>query len=162
MKLKNNVCSNLTTKTSKYRLEESQLSHQCFISSLLSLLSKKSKHFFSGFFWKMTKKIIFRVSAVNCKKACDLLLQMFWGVLDKNLSHFPNIFSEEIDFEVWNCKKSSVIWHSRIVQSPDQKNLVIKVWYTVYQTLIIYCISYTTVAISVKMWAQFDIPSERR
>ena len=46
IKLKNNVCSNLTTQTSKYRLNLSQLSHQCFTGFLLSLLSKKSKHFF--------------------------------------------------------------------------------------------------------------------
>ena len=42
----NNVCLNLTTKTSKYRLDVSQLSHQCFTGFFLSLLSKKSKHFF--------------------------------------------------------------------------------------------------------------------
>ena len=52
-------------------------------------------------------------------------------------------------FEVWNCEKSSVIWRSRIVQSPDQKKLSIKNLYT-------------TVTWSVKIWAQFDIPSGRR
>jgi hypothetical protein len=56
--------------------------------------------FFSEIFWKMTKKIIFRVLAGNCKKARLNLLQMFWRILDKNLSHFANISSEEIDFEV--------------------------------------------------------------
>jgi hypothetical protein len=149
MKLKNNVCSNLISKTSKYRLDVSQLSHQCFTGFLLSLLSKKSKHFFFRKFFGKWPKIIFRVLGVNCKKACDHLLHMFWGVLDKNLSHFANISLEKIDFEVWNCEKSSDIWRSRIVQSPDQKKLMIKVWHT-------------TVTLSVKIWAQFDIPSGRR
>jgi hypothetical protein len=52
---------------------------------------------------------------------------MLWGVLDNNLSYFANISSEEIDFKVWNCEKSSIIWRSRIVQSPDPKKLVIKI-----------------------------------
>jgi hypothetical protein len=82
MKLKNNVCLNLTTQTSKYRLDVSQLSHQCFTGFLLSLLSKKSKHFFFNFF-ENDQKIIFRVLAGNCKKIRLNLLQMFWGILDK-------------------------------------------------------------------------------
>jgi hypothetical protein len=45
MKFKNNVCLNLTTRTLKYHLDVSQLSDQCFRSFLLSLLTKKSKHF---------------------------------------------------------------------------------------------------------------------
>ena len=77
------------------------------------------------------------------------LLQMFWRILDKNLSHFANISSEEIDFEVWNCIKSSVIWRSRIVHLPDQKKLALKDWHT-------------TVTWSVTIGAQFDIPSGRR
>jgi hypothetical protein len=52
MKVKFNVCSNLTTQTSKYRLDVSQLSHQCFTGFPLSLLSKKSKHFFRKCFQK--------------------------------------------------------------------------------------------------------------
>jgi hypothetical protein len=56
MKLKKNVCSNLTTKTSEYRLDVSQLSHQCFTSFLLSLLSKKSKHFYFEFFLENDQK----------------------------------------------------------------------------------------------------------
>jgi hypothetical protein len=31
MKLKNNICLHFTTKTSKYRLDESQLSDQAFL-----------------------------------------------------------------------------------------------------------------------------------
>ena len=59
--LEKNVCLNFTTQTSKYRLDVSQLSHQCFTGVLLNLLSKKSKHFFfeidqknhiSSFSWK--------------------------------------------------------------------------------------------------------------
>jgi hypothetical protein len=46
MKFKNNVCFNLTPKTSKYHLDVSQLSDQCLNSFLLRLLTKKSKHFF--------------------------------------------------------------------------------------------------------------------
>ena len=50
-KKKNYVCFNLTTKTSKYHLDVSQLSDQCFRGFLLGLLSKKSKHiFFEKFF----------------------------------------------------------------------------------------------------------------
>jgi hypothetical protein len=56
--------------------------------------------FFSEIFSKMTKKIIFRFSAGNCKKARFNLLKMFWRILDKNLSYFANISLEEIDFEV--------------------------------------------------------------
>ena len=56
MKLKNNVCSNLTTKTSKFRHAVSQLSLQCFLSFLLSLLSKKSKHIFFRKFFHVTLK----------------------------------------------------------------------------------------------------------
>jgi hypothetical protein len=98
----------------------------------------------------MTKEIIFRVLARNCKKALLHLLHMFWGILNTNLSHFSNISSEEIDFEVWNCKKSSVIWRSRNVQSLDQKKLLLKdrhttvswsvknlssIWYTVWEEI---------------------------
>ena len=53
---KNNVCVNLTTKTSKYRVDVSQLSLQCFPSFLLSLLSKKSKHIFFRKFFHVTFK----------------------------------------------------------------------------------------------------------
>ena len=53
---KNNVCVNLTTKTSKYRVDVSQLSLQCFPSFLLSLLSKKSKHIFFRKFFHVTLK----------------------------------------------------------------------------------------------------------
>ena len=60
----------------------------------------------------------------------DYILQMFWKIIDKHLSPFSNISSEEIDFEVWNCWKSSVILRSRIVHSPDQKKLVWKDWHT--------------------------------
>ena len=44
--LQNNVCVNLTTKTSKYRIDVSQLSLQCYLGFLISLLSKKPKHIF--------------------------------------------------------------------------------------------------------------------
>ena len=53
---KNDVCVNLTTKTSKYRVDVSQLSLQCFLSFLLSLLSKKSKHIFFRKFFHVTLK----------------------------------------------------------------------------------------------------------
>jgi hypothetical protein len=75
----------------------------------------------------MTKKIIFRVLTVNCKKACLHLLNMFWGLLDKNLRHFANISSEEIVFLVCNCEKSSVIWRSKIFQSPDEKSSLLHI-----------------------------------
>ena len=46
MNFKNNVCFNLTTQTSKYHFGVRQFSDQCFSHFLLSLLTKKSKHFF--------------------------------------------------------------------------------------------------------------------
>jgi hypothetical protein len=46
MNQKNYVCFNLTTETSKYHLDVSQLSDQCFRGFLFSLLSKKSKQIF--------------------------------------------------------------------------------------------------------------------
>jgi hypothetical protein len=53
---KNNVCVNLTTKTSKYRVEVSQLSLQCFLSFLFGLLLKKSKHIFCRKLFPVTLK----------------------------------------------------------------------------------------------------------
>ena len=46
MKFKNNVCFNSTSKTLKYHLNVSQLSDQCYSGFLLSIPTKKSKHFF--------------------------------------------------------------------------------------------------------------------
>jgi hypothetical protein len=63
-------------------------------------IRKNGSTCFSKFFSKMTKKIIVRVLAGNCRKTRHNLLQMFWRILDKNLSHFPNIYSDEIDLEV--------------------------------------------------------------
>ena len=136
----------MTTQTWKYRLDVSQLSRQSFSGFVLSLLSKA---LFSEIFSEMTKKIIFRVFAMNFKKTRDIqnifriscsLTYMFWGVRDKNLSHFANISSKEIDLDFWNCKKSSVIWRSRIGQTSDHKKLVMKDWHT-------------TVTLFVKIWA---------
>ena len=45
--VQNNLCFNLTTMTSKFRLKVSQLSLQCFPSSLLNLLSSNQKQKFS-------------------------------------------------------------------------------------------------------------------
>ena len=59
MKFKNNVCFNLTTKTSKYHLEVSQFSDQCFCGFLLILLSKKSKHIFFRKFFHVTFKNLY-------------------------------------------------------------------------------------------------------
>jgi hypothetical protein len=78
------------------------------------------------------------------------LLRIFWRILDKNLSHFLNISSEEIDFKVWNCEKSSIIWRSKIVQLPYQKKACLKrltnyryvicenwssIWYAVWEEI---------------------------
>jgi hypothetical protein len=65
---KNNVCVNLTTKTSKYRVDVSQLSFQCLPSFLLSLFEKIEAHFLSEFFPRDLEKFIFRVWGRNCKK----------------------------------------------------------------------------------------------
>jgi hypothetical protein len=53
---KNNVCVNLTTQTSKYRVDVSQLSLQCFPSFLLSLISKNQSKFFFEIFFHVTLK----------------------------------------------------------------------------------------------------------
>jgi hypothetical protein len=114
MMFKNKVCLNLTTQTSKYRLDV-----------LCPYSQRQSVFHLSGFYWPFSSK---------CKKALLNLLYMFWGELDINLSHFLNITSKEIDFEVWNCKKLS----------PEQKKSRLKI---------------TPVSWSVKIWPQFDIPS---
>jgi hypothetical protein len=116
MTLKNNVCLNLNTETSKYRLNVSQLSHQYFTGFLLSLLSKNR----STFFLEISKNHISSYS-LKLQKTCVNHLQMYWGILDKNLSHFANISSDEIDFAVWNSEKSSVIWRSKIEVTESKK-----------------------------------------
>jgi hypothetical protein len=47
--------------------------------------------FFSEIFWKMTKKLYFEFELEIAKKDHDGRLQLFLGILDKNLSHFANI-----------------------------------------------------------------------
>jgi hypothetical protein len=73
---KNNVCVNLTTETSKYRVDVSQLSLPCFSSFLLSLLSRD------------LEKFIFWVWGRNCKKrpckvsiCFELAFAKFWANL---------------------------------------------------------------------------------
>jgi hypothetical protein len=51
MKLKNNFCLNLTTKTSKHHFDVSQLSDQCYTGFLLSLRLIKLKPIFFVFFF---------------------------------------------------------------------------------------------------------------
>jgi hypothetical protein len=46
MNLKNNICFNLTTKTSKYHIDVSQLSDQCFGGFFLRILTKNRSNFF--------------------------------------------------------------------------------------------------------------------
>jgi hypothetical protein len=67
-KLKINVCLNLITKTSKYRLEPTFLS----VFHLLSFeptFEKIEALFFSEIFFENEQKIIFRVLAGNCVKS---------------------------------------------------------------------------------------------
>ena len=86
---KNNVCVNLTTKTSKYRVDVSQLSLQCFLSFLLSLLSKKLKHIcFQKFFHVTLKNSYFEFGVKiaknrNCKVyiCLELAFAKFWANL---------------------------------------------------------------------------------
>jgi hypothetical protein len=99
----------LTTKTSKYRLDVSQLSLQCYPSFLLSLLSKKSRHIFSEIFGKF----IFFVWGRNLTKTflqsfclfrasfCQQLFSEFW--LESYLmwsirAHLTILLSK------WNCE----------------------------------------------------------
>jgi hypothetical protein len=68
---KNIVCLDLTTETSKYRLDISQLHVQCSTGFLLSLLSKKSEHIFfrkiifSSLHRNLQKKASYRSQACN-------------------------------------------------------------------------------------------------
>jgi hypothetical protein len=71
---KNNVCVNLTTKTSKYRVDVSQLSLQCFPSFLSILPSKKSKHIFFRKFFHVTLKNSYLGSKLQKNAAVKFLL----------------------------------------------------------------------------------------
>ena len=89
---KNNVCVNLTTKTSKYRVDVSQLSLQCFLSFLLSLLSKKSKHiFFRKFFHVTLKNSYFLFWVEIWQKRPKESFCLFRASFCKNLSKFWNL-----------------------------------------------------------------------
>jgi hypothetical protein len=124
-------------------------------NSLLSAFGQFEAHFSTKFNTKykipfyyhfLTKLFFFKpkrvVKPVN-------LLQMFLKISDKNLSQFGNISSEEIDFEVWNGLKSSVIRRFKIGHSPDQLKLAFKNLHTI-------------VTWYVTIGAQVDIPSGRR
>ena len=88
---KNNVCVNLTTKTSKYRVEVSQLSLQCFSSFLLSLLSKNRSTFFFGNFFTWPWKIHIFCLGSKLKKRLLRSFYLFRATLCKNLSEFWNL-----------------------------------------------------------------------
>jgi hypothetical protein len=90
--LKNNVCVNLTTNTSKYRVDVSQLSLQCFVSFLLRLLSKKSKHiFFRKFFHVTLKNSYFLFWVEIWQKRPSESFCLFRASFCKNLSKFWNL-----------------------------------------------------------------------
>ena len=104
MKLKNKVCSNLTTETLKFRLDLSRLSYQRFAGFLLSLLSKRSKNFF-GNFWKMTKSY-FEFQLKFAKKARLKGVPYYHYVICESLSSIWCTIWEEMVFAVWktsNC-----------------------------------------------------------
>jgi hypothetical protein len=89
---KNKVCANLTTKTSTYRVDVSQLSLQCLFSFLLSLLSKKiDAHFVSEIFPRDLEKFIFFVRGRNLTKTLLKSFSLFRASFCKNLSKFWNL-----------------------------------------------------------------------
>jgi hypothetical protein len=108
MKFKNNACFNLTTKTSKYHLDVSQLSGQCFRGFLLSLLSKKSKDSFS----RDLKKFILRVRGRNLKKCREITVCICMS-LEKKLNEFYNFPWRRYFFRRTIAKKRWFFSHSR-------------------------------------------------
>jgi hypothetical protein len=65
---KNNVCVNLTTQTSKYRVDVSQLSLQLLQLSFEPTFEKIEAHFFSEIVSRDLEKLIFFVWGRNLTK----------------------------------------------------------------------------------------------
>ena len=108
IKLKNIVCSNLTTKTSKYRLDVSSLFVECFTYFFWAYLRKYCRTFFSKlfqFFFEIFRKIIFSSLHWNLGKTQVQFFEMQIGVLKKKLVLFWNLTSEEKDYWVNNYEK---------------------------------------------------------
>ena len=89
---KNTVCFNLTTKTSKYHLNVSQVSDQCFRGfRVWANFQKNRSTFFFEIFLRDLLKFIFWVLSRNLEKTLKRIFNLFWATFCKNLSEFSDV-----------------------------------------------------------------------
>jgi hypothetical protein len=95
IKFKNEVCSNLTTQTSKFHFDFSKLSNQWFRGFLLSLLSKISKHFFRNFCLGSLKKSYLKFK-VEFQKMTEFIVCIYISYHRKKMNKFKKFSPEKI------------------------------------------------------------------